>query len=260
MEDINTCWFGLASTRGRCCRGSAGAVGLPLDTPQDDERVGGGSSFLQVCTAGRRARIWIWSRRFSRPQLRNSRWAAQCCPDVSDGLLVAVAEMAVAGLRLLSVPRDAGKAAGQRWCSRGGECSGALVCAVKRRCSKRESGPELGGFRLMPNCSCWRSERARRMIDAWPCPPTGVAAAFGAAGPRAQWLSNHEDLSCCDLQCLEQSGGAPDRMEEACIGSGVRPAGLQPLLACSTAARKLVAVFEGDGSPAHGHGLGQPGV
>ena len=104
VEDINTL-VGLAWPQ----PGSDAAgdhlvlLGLPLDTPQDDERLGlAGSSFLQVChglCTGRPPRTDLELEQTVQQALRSGIRAGQisAAHDVSDGgLLVAVAEMAVA--------------------------------------------------------------------------------------------------------------------------------------------------------------------
>ena len=104
VEDINTL-VGLAWPQ----PGSDAAgdhlvlLGLPLDTPQDDERLGlAGSSFLQVChglCTGRPPRTDLELEQKVQQALRSGIRAGQisAAHDVSDGgLLVAVAEMAVA--------------------------------------------------------------------------------------------------------------------------------------------------------------------
>ena len=104
VEDINTL-VGLAWPQPGA--GAAGdhlvLLGLPLDTPQDDERVGlAGSSFLQVChglCTGRPPRTDLELEQKVQQALRSGIRAGQisAAHDVSDGgLLVAVAEMAVA--------------------------------------------------------------------------------------------------------------------------------------------------------------------
>ena len=104
VEDINTL-VGLAWPQPGA--GAAGdqlvLLGLPLDTPQDDERVGlAGSSFLQVChglCTGRPPRTDLELEQTVQQALRSGIRAGQisAAHDVSDGgLLVAVAEMAVA--------------------------------------------------------------------------------------------------------------------------------------------------------------------
>ena len=104
VEDINTL-VGLAWPQPAA--GAAGdhlvLLGLPLDTPQDDERVGlAGSSFLQVChglCTGRPPRTELALEKKVQQALRSGIRAGQisAAHDVSDGgLLVAVAEMAVA--------------------------------------------------------------------------------------------------------------------------------------------------------------------
>ena len=104
VEDINTL-VGLAWPQPGA--GAAGdhlvLLGLPLDTPQDDERVGlAGSSFLQVChglCTGRPPRTDLELEQKVQNALRSGIRAGQisAAHDVSDGgLLVAVAEMAVA--------------------------------------------------------------------------------------------------------------------------------------------------------------------
>ena len=104
VEDINTL-VGLAWPQPAA--GAAGdhlvLLGLPLDTPQDDERVGlAGSSFLQVChglCTGRPPRTDLELEQKVQQALRSGIRAGQisAAHDVSDGgLLVAVAEMAVA--------------------------------------------------------------------------------------------------------------------------------------------------------------------
>ena len=104
VEDINTL-VGLAWPQPGA--GAAGdhlvLLGLPLDTPQDDERVGlAGSSFLQVChglCTGRPPRTDLQLEQKVQQALRSGIRAGQisAAHDVSDGgLLVAVAEMAVA--------------------------------------------------------------------------------------------------------------------------------------------------------------------
>ena len=104
VEDINTL-VGLAWPQPAA--GAAGdhlvLLGLPLDTPQDDERVGlAGSSFLQVChglCTGRPPRTDLELEQTVQQALRSGIRAGQisAAHDVSDGgLLVAVAEMAVA--------------------------------------------------------------------------------------------------------------------------------------------------------------------
>ena len=104
VEDINTL-VGLAWPQPAA--GVAGdhlvLLGLPLDTPQDDERLGlAGSSFLQVChglCTGRPPRTDLEQEQKVQQSLRSGIRAGQisAAHDVSDGgLLVAVAEMAVA--------------------------------------------------------------------------------------------------------------------------------------------------------------------
>ena len=104
VEDINTL-VGLAWPQPGA--GAAGdhlvLLGLPLDTPQDDERLGlAGSSFLQVChglCTGRPPRTDLELEQKVQKALRSGIRAGQisAAHDVSDGgLLVAVAEMAVA--------------------------------------------------------------------------------------------------------------------------------------------------------------------
>ena len=104
VEDINTL-VGLAWPQPGA--GAAGdhlvLLGLPLDTPQDDERVGlAGSSFLQVChglCTGRPPRTDLELEQKVQHALRSGIRSGQisAAHDVSDGgLLVAVAEMAVA--------------------------------------------------------------------------------------------------------------------------------------------------------------------
>ena len=104
VEDINTL-VGLAWPQPGS--GAAGdhlvLLGLPLDTPQDDERLGlAGSSFLQVChglCTGRPPRTDLELEQKVQQALRSGIRAGQisAAHDVSDGgLLVAVAEMAVA--------------------------------------------------------------------------------------------------------------------------------------------------------------------
>ena len=104
VEDINTL-VGLAWPQPAA--GAAGdhlvLLGLPLDTPQDDERLGlAGSSFLQVChglCTGRPPRTDLELEQTVQQALRSGIRAGQisAAHDVSDGgLLVAVAEMAVA--------------------------------------------------------------------------------------------------------------------------------------------------------------------
>ena len=104
VEDINTL-VGLAWPQPGA--GAAGdhlvLLGLPLETPQDDERVGlAGSSFLQVChglCTGRPPRTDLELEQTVQQALRSGIRAGQisAAHDVSDGgLLVAVAEMAVA--------------------------------------------------------------------------------------------------------------------------------------------------------------------
>ena len=104
VEDINTL-VGLAWPQPAA--GAAGEhlvlLGLPLDTPQDDERFGlAGSSFLQVChglCTGRPPRTDLELEQKVQQALRSGIRAGQisAAHDVSDGgLLVAVAEMAVA--------------------------------------------------------------------------------------------------------------------------------------------------------------------
>ena len=104
VEDINTL-VGLAWPQPAA--GAAGdhlvLLGLPLDTPQDDERLGlAGSSFLQVChglCTGRPPRTDLELEQKVQQALRSGIRAGQisAAHDVSDGgLLVAVAEMAVA--------------------------------------------------------------------------------------------------------------------------------------------------------------------
>ena len=104
VEDINTL-VGLAWPQPGA--GAAGdhlvLLGLPLDTPQDDERLGlAGSSFLQVChglCTGRPPRTDLELEQKVQNALRSGIRAGQisAAHDVSDGgLLVAVAEMAVA--------------------------------------------------------------------------------------------------------------------------------------------------------------------
>ena len=88
-------------------------LGLPLDTPQDDERLGlAGSSFLQVChglCTGRPPQTDLALEQRVQKAVRSGIRAGQitAAHDVSDGgLLVAVAEMAIAagcGVQL-SVP------------------------------------------------------------------------------------------------------------------------------------------------------------
>ena len=104
VEDINTL-VGLAWPQPAA--GAAGdhlvLLGLPLDTSQDDERLGlAGSSFLQVChglCTGRPPRTDLELEQKVQQALRSGIRAGQisAAHDVSDGgLLVAVAEMAVA--------------------------------------------------------------------------------------------------------------------------------------------------------------------
>ena len=104
VEDINTL-VGLAWPQP--AEGAAGdhlvLLGLPLDTPQDDERLGlAGSSFLQVChglCTGRPPRTDLELEQKVQQALRSGIRAGHisAAHDVSDGgLLVAVAEMAVA--------------------------------------------------------------------------------------------------------------------------------------------------------------------
>ena len=104
VEDINTL-VGLAWPQPAA--GAAGdhlvLLGLPLETPQDDERLGlAGSSFLQVChglCTGRPPRTDLELEQKVQQALRSGIRAGQisAAHDVSDGgLLVAVAEMAVA--------------------------------------------------------------------------------------------------------------------------------------------------------------------
>ena len=104
VEDINTL-VGLAWPQPAA--GAAGdhlvLLGLPLETPQDDERLGlAGSSFLQVChglCTGRPPRTDLELDQKVQQALRSGIRAGQisAAHDVSDGgLLVAVAEMAVA--------------------------------------------------------------------------------------------------------------------------------------------------------------------
>ena len=104
VEDINTL-VGLAWPQPAA--GAAGdhlvLLGLPLDTPQDDERLGlAGSSFLQVChglCTGRPPRTDLELEQKVQQALRSGIRAGHisAAHDVSDGgLLVAVAEMAVA--------------------------------------------------------------------------------------------------------------------------------------------------------------------
>ena len=104
VEDINTL-VGLAWPQPAA--GAAGdhlvLLGLPLDTPQDDERLGlAGSSFLQVChglCTGRPPRTDLELEQKVQQAMRSGIRAGQisAAHDVSDGgLLVAVAEMAVA--------------------------------------------------------------------------------------------------------------------------------------------------------------------
>ncbi|MEL0338705.1 MAG: phosphoribosylformylglycinamidine synthase subunit PurL [Synechococcus sp.] len=104
VEDINTL-VGLAWPQPGA--GAAGdhlvLLGLPLETPQDDERLGlAGSSFLQVChglCTGRPPRTDLELEQKVQQALRSGIRAGQisAAHDVSDGgLLVAVAEMAVA--------------------------------------------------------------------------------------------------------------------------------------------------------------------
>ena len=104
VEDINTL-VGLAWPQPAA--GAAGdhlvLLGLPLETPQDDERLGlAGSSFLQVChglCTGRPPRTDLELEQKVQRALRSGIRAGQisAAHDVSDGgLLVAVAEMAVA--------------------------------------------------------------------------------------------------------------------------------------------------------------------
>ena len=104
VEDINTL-VGLAWPQPAA--GAAGdhlvLLGLPLDTPQDDERLGlAGSSFLQLChglCTGRPPRTDLELEQKVQQALRSGIRAGQisAAHDVSDGgLLVAVAEMAVA--------------------------------------------------------------------------------------------------------------------------------------------------------------------
>ena len=104
VEDINTL-VGLAWPQPGA--GAAGdhlvLLGLPLDTPQDDERLGlAGSSFLQVChglCTGRPPRTDLELEQKVQNALRSGIRSGQisAAHDVSDGgLLVAVAEMAVA--------------------------------------------------------------------------------------------------------------------------------------------------------------------
>ena len=104
VEDINTL-VGLAWPQPAA--GAAGdhlvLLGLPLETPQDDERLGlAGSSFLQVChglCTGRPPRTDLELEQKVQQALRSGIRAGQisAAHDVSDGgLLVALAEMAVA--------------------------------------------------------------------------------------------------------------------------------------------------------------------
>ena len=104
VEDINTL-VGLAWPQpGADAAGDhLVLLGLPLDTPQDDERLGlAGSSFLQVChglCTGRPPRTDLELEQTVQQALRSGIRAGQisAAHDVSDGgLLVAVAEMAVA--------------------------------------------------------------------------------------------------------------------------------------------------------------------
>ena len=104
VEDINTL-VGLAWPQpGADAAGDhLVLLGLPLDTPQDDERLGlAGSSFLQVChglCTGRPPRTDLELEQKVQQALRSGIRAGQisAAHDVSDGgLLVAVAEMAVA--------------------------------------------------------------------------------------------------------------------------------------------------------------------
>ena len=104
VDNINTL-VGLAWPQPAA--GAAGdhlvLLGVPLDTPQDDERVGlAGSSFLQVChglCTGRPPQTDLALEQRVQQALRSGIRAGQisAAHDVSDGgLLVAVAEMAVA--------------------------------------------------------------------------------------------------------------------------------------------------------------------
>ena len=104
VDNINTL-VGLAWPQPTA--GAAGdhlvLLGVPLDTPQDDERVGlAGSSFLQVChglCTGRPPQTDLALEQRVQQALRSGIRAGQisAAHDVSDGgLLVAVAEMAVA--------------------------------------------------------------------------------------------------------------------------------------------------------------------
>ena len=104
VDNINTL-VGLAWPQPAA--GAAGdhlvLLGVPLDTPQDDERVGlAGSSFLQVChglCTGRPPQTDLALEQKVQQSLRSGIRAGQisAAHDVSDGgLLVAVAEMAVA--------------------------------------------------------------------------------------------------------------------------------------------------------------------
>ena len=104
VDNINTL-VGLAWPQPAA--GAAGdhlvLLGVPLDTPQDDERVGlAGSSFLQVChglCTGRPPQTDLALEQRVQQALRSGIRASQisAAHDVSDGgLLVAVAEMAVA--------------------------------------------------------------------------------------------------------------------------------------------------------------------
>ena len=104
VDNINTL-VGLAWPQPAA--GTAGdhlvLLGVPLDTPQDDERVGlAGSSFLQVChglCTGRPPQTDLALEQRVQQALRSGIRAGQisAAHDVSDGgLLVAVAEMAVA--------------------------------------------------------------------------------------------------------------------------------------------------------------------
>ena len=104
VEDINTL-VGLAWPQpGADAAGDhLVLLGLPLETPQDDERLGlAGSSFLQVChglCTGRPPRTDLELEQTVQQALRSGIRAGQisAAHDVSDGgLLVAVAEMAVA--------------------------------------------------------------------------------------------------------------------------------------------------------------------
>lgn len=114
VDNINTL-VGLAWPRP--AQGVSGdhlvLLGLPLDTPQDDERLGlAGSSFLQVChglCTGRPPHTDLALEQRVQKAVRSGIRAGQitAAHDVSDGgLLVAVAEMAIAagcGVQL-SVP------------------------------------------------------------------------------------------------------------------------------------------------------------